>query len=67
MNQESASKITLFHTREADFRAVFVSASDAINAAQKQIGLHEHALYHFSEMVVCANMLSGLFQNTNDI
>ena len=29
-----------FHTRGADFRAVFVSAASAINAATKQVNVH---------------------------
>lgn len=56
-----------FHTRGADFRAVFVSAADAINAATKQVGVHENALYHFSELVVCTNLLAGLFRNVHDL
>jgi molecular chaperone Hsp33 len=56
-----------FHTRGADFRAVFVSAADAINAATKQVAVHEHALYHFSELVVCTNLLAGLFRDVHDM
>ena len=56
-----------FHTRGADFRAVFVSAAGAINAATAQIHVDEKAFYHFSEMVVCANLLAGLFRDVQDI
>lgn len=56
-----------FHTRGADFRAIFVSAAGAINAATKQVAVHEHALYHFSELVVCTNLLAGLFRNVHDL
>lgn len=55
-----------FHTRGADFRAVFVSLADAINAATKQVTVHENVLYHFSEMVVCTNLLAALFRDTQD-
>lgn len=55
-----------FHTRGADFRAVFVSLADAINAATKQVHVHENALYHFSELVVCTNLLAALFRDTQD-
>jgi molecular chaperone Hsp33 len=56
-----------FHTRGADFRAVFVSAAEAINAATRQVHVNEKALYHFSEMVVCANLLAALFRDVQDI
>lgn len=56
-----------FHTRGADFRAIFVSAADAINAATRQVAVNEHALYHFSELVVCTNLLAGLFRNVHDL
>lgn len=56
-----------FHTRGADFRAVFVTAAEAINAAIKQVHVDEKALYHFSEMVVCANLLAGEFRDVQDI
>lgn len=56
-----------FHTRGADFRAVFVSAAEAINAATKQIQVHESALYHFSELTICTNLLAGLFRDVHDI
>lgn len=56
-----------FHTRGADFRAVFVSLADAINAATKQVSVHENVLYHFSEMVVCANLLAALFRDAQDV
>lgn len=56
-----------FHTRGADFRAVFVSAAEAINAATAQVHVDEKAFYHFSEMVVCANLLAGQFRDVQDI
>jgi redox-regulated HSP33 family molecular chaperone len=56
-----------FHTKGADFRAVFVSAAGAINAATKQVAVNEHAIYHFSELVVCTNLLAGLFRNVHDL
>ncbi|MFZ5629421.1 MAG: Hsp33 family molecular chaperone HslO [Spirochaetota bacterium] len=56
-----------FHTRDADFRAVFVSAAEAINAATAQVHVDEKAFYHFSELVVCANLLAGQFRDVQDI
>lgn len=56
-----------FHTRAADFRAVFVSAAEAINAARGQVHVDEKAFYHFSELVVCANLLAGQFRDVQDI
>jgi molecular chaperone Hsp33 len=56
-----------FHTRNADFRAVFVSAAEAINAATEQVHVEDKALYHFSELVVSANLLAGLFRDVQDI
>lgn len=56
-----------FHTRGADFRAVFVSAAEAINAATAQVHVEEKAFYHFSELVVCANLLAGQFRDVQDI
>ncbi len=56
-----------FHTRGADFRAVFVSAADAINAAKEQVQVETKVLYQFSELVVCANLLSALFRDVHDI
>ncbi len=56
-----------FHTRGADFRAVFVSAAEAINAAKAQVHVDDRAFYHFCEMVVCANLLAGQFRDVQDI
>ncbi|GAB4423032.1 MAG: hypothetical protein OHK0011_02620 [Turneriella sp.] len=56
-----------FHTRGADFRAVFVSAAEAINAATAQVHVEDKAFYHFSELVVCANLLAGQFRDVQDI
>lgn len=56
-----------FHTRGADFRAVFVSAAEAINAATKQVEVDERAFYHFCELVVCTHLLAGLFRDVQDI
>lgn len=56
-----------FHTRGADFRAVFVSAAEAINAATKQVAVEERAFYHFCELVVCTHLLAGLFRDVRDI
>jgi len=67
MPEDSRSYCKSFHTRGADFRAVFVSAAEAINAATQQIRVDGHALYHFSELVVCTNLLAGLFRDVHDI
>ncbi|MBV6493544.1 MAG: 33 kDa chaperonin [Turneriella sp.] len=66
MKDDNQSLRMAFHTRAADFRAVFVSAASAINTAREQVALHENALYHFSELVVCTNLLTGLFHNVRD-
>ena len=67
MQDKDRSYCMSFHTRGADFRAVFVSAASAINAATKQVQVHEHALYHFSELVICTNLLAGLFRDVHDV
>lgn len=61
------SRCMTFHTRGADFRAVFVSVADAVNAATQQIAVDEKVLYHFSELVICTNLLAGLFRETHDV
>jgi molecular chaperone Hsp33 len=66
MKEDDRSYTLAFHTRGADFRAVFVSAAGAINAAINQVKVDEHALYHFSELVVCSNLLAGLFRDVQD-
>lgn len=56
-----------FHTKGADFRAVFVSAAEAINAATAQIKVNSRVLYQFSEIAVCSNLLAGLFRDVHDL
>lgn len=67
MPYEKQSHCMSFHTRGADFRAVFVSAAEVINAAKEQIKVDTKVLYQFSELVVCANLLSALFRDVHDI
>lgn len=67
MQDKDRSYCMSFHTRGADFRAVFVSAASAINAATRQVNVHEHALYHFSELVICTNLLAGQFRDVHDV
>lgn len=58
---------TSFHTREADFRAVFVSAAEAINVAIEQVNVDPRLLYSFSELVVCTNLLASAFHGIENI
>jgi len=67
MAENERSYCLSFHTRDADFRAIFVSAADAINAATRQVQVDDHALYHFSELAVCTNLLAGLFRDVHDL
>ena len=67
MPQKKQSHSMSFHTRGADFRAVFVSAAEAINAATAQIKVDSRVLYQFSELTVCTNLLASLFRDLHDI
>lgn len=67
MPDKKQSHCMSFHTKGADFRAVFVSAAGAINAATAQIQVDNRVLYQFSEMAVCANLLAGLFRDVHDL
>jgi len=67
MTDPSRSHSLSFHTREADFRAVFVSIADAVNAASKQIRVDDQMFYHFSEFAVCTNLLAAHFRDVEDL
>lgn len=66
MTDQTRSHSLSFHTRDADFRAVFVSVASAVNAASKQIKLDDQMFYHFSEFAVCTNLLASLFRDVQD-
>ncbi|MCX7632594.1 MAG: Hsp33 family molecular chaperone HslO [Turneriella sp.] len=56
-----------FHTRDADFRAIFADATEPIHVALEQIDVPLPLLYPFCELTVCANLLAGLFHDLQDI
>lgn len=64
---DERARLCSFYTRGADFRAIFVDATDPIQVALEQIDVPLPLLYPFCELAVCANLLAGLFHGLQDI
>jgi len=56
----SQSTMRFFHTKGADFRAIFISMAPSINEAAQKISLHPYLTFHFGENVVSAMLVAGL-------
>ena len=56
----SSSTMKFFHTKGADFRAIFIDMAPSMNEAIKKISLHPYLTFHFGENVVSALLVAGL-------